>query len=121
MSNSTSARLSDKDQYHDYFNGLPSQPWWKNLDPEFYKVKDAFELDLRSQLTLKATAAADIGLRTAAATLLSTSALPGTFSPFRKRADTIRSEVYKPMADSGDANLFFKRPDEHVDIRESKS
>ena len=39
---------------------MPEQPWWQNLESNFYKLPDDFELDVRTQMIVKGTAAIDV-------------------------------------------------------------
>lgn len=95
---------------------MPAQPWWDNLEPSFYKFPDDFHLDLKSQLMVNSTAAFDIGLRTAASTLVSGLALPMSFAPGNLKRDREQQDFYKNLADQHDTELFFKRPSRNVDV-----
>ncbi|MCC2639228.1 MAG: abhydrolase 18 [Moraxellaceae bacterium] len=99
---------------------LPEQPWWNNLDPAFHKYPDDFYLDLRTQAMVEATAAVDVGIRTAAATLALTMALPTTLSPSLLRHDHAQWDHYKALADGHDAKKSFPRPRQAVNVRKHK-
>ena len=60
---------------------MPEQPWWNSLESSFHKFPDDFELDLRTELTVDGTAAADYLLRTAGAGMLGALALPLSLTP----------------------------------------
>ena len=60
---------------------LPTQPWWDALEPSFHKFPDDFYLDFKTQLMVESTAALDVGLRTAMASLASVCCLPFTLAP----------------------------------------
>lgn len=100
---------------------MPEQPWWNNLDPAFHKFPDDFYLDLKSQVMVDTTAAIDLGLRTALATMALGAALPGTFWPGRLKADHAQWDFYKNLADPHDPALFFKRPAQSVTVRRYKA
>ena len=90
---------------------MPEQPWWNNLEGNFHKFPDDFELDPRTDATVSATAAGDYLLRTAGASLLSALAMPASLSARQRKKDQVSSEFYKNIASSGDPQEFFKRPD----------
>ena len=74
------------DDYGHSHHIMPEQPWWDNLESKFHKFPDGFDLDLRTKLMVDATAYADVGLRTVAASLLATLCMPLMFNPMRKYA-----------------------------------
>lgn len=98
---------------------MPEQPWWDNLESNFHKFPDDFELDLRTKLLVDSTAYADLGARALAGSLLATLCMPLTFNPLRKFKDQEEIGWYQEMADSADTNQFFQRPAGGVDIRET--
>jgi hypothetical protein len=98
---------------------MPEQPWWDNLESNFHKFPDDFELDARTRLLVNSTAWADVAARTAVASLLATVSMPLMFNPFRAFGDQEEVAVYKTMAESGDAGQFFKRPPAGVEIRKT--
>jgi pimeloyl-ACP methyl ester carboxylesterase len=98
---------------------MPEQPWWENLESNFHKFPDDFELDLRTKLLVNSTAYADVGARTLVASLLATLCMPLAFNPFRALKDQEEVGFYQTMADSGDARQFFKRPAGGVQVRET--
>ena len=59
---------------------MPAQPWWDNLESNFHRFPDDFELDLRTKLLVDATAYADIGIRTVVASLLAVLSMPLIFN-----------------------------------------
>ncbi|MCZ6829304.1 MAG: alpha/beta hydrolase [Gammaproteobacteria bacterium] len=99
---------------------MPEQPWWDNLESNFYKFPDDFELDLRTKLLVDATAYVDIGIRTVVASLLATLSLPLMFNPLRKFKDQEEIQFYQAMAETADASAFFQRPADGVEVRESE-
>jgi pimeloyl-ACP methyl ester carboxylesterase len=96
---------------------MPDQPWWRNLEANFYKFPDDFELDMKTQLMVEGTAAVDVALRTAAASLVSALALPLSANPFQLKAD-IADTLYREYADQGDPELFFQDPPRNVVVTE---
>ncbi|MDP2229009.1 MAG: alpha/beta hydrolase family protein [Moraxellaceae bacterium] len=100
---------------------MPEQPWWNNLDPSFHKFPDDFYLDLPSQLMVDGTAAIDIGMRTALATLAASFALPATLWPANYREDRAQWDFYKAIAERHDPAAFFPRPQQHVNVRHHKA
>jgi pimeloyl-ACP methyl ester carboxylesterase len=99
---------------------MPEQPWWDNLESNFHKFPDDFELDLRTKLLVDSTACADIGARTVAATIISALCLPMMFNPLRKYSDQEEVTWYKAKAETANADNFFKRPEVKVDVVESE-
>jgi pimeloyl-ACP methyl ester carboxylesterase len=99
---------------------MPEQPWWDNLESNFHKFPDDFELDMRTKLLVDSTAYADVGLRTVVASLLATLCMPLMFNPLRKFEDQDEVRIYREMADSADAHRFFMRPPSKVTVREAR-
>jgi hypothetical protein len=99
---------------------LPEQPWWDNLDPAFHKFPDDFYLDLKTQAMVATTAAVDLGIRTAAATLALSMALPTTLNPRWLMHDHAQWDFYKALADTHDPKQFFPRPRHNIAIRRHK-
>src|SRR5690606_2133918 len=99
---------------------MPEQPWWDNLESNFHKFPDDFDLDLATQLMVHGTAAVDLAVRTAAAMLVSPLGLPLSVNPFRLRQDLEDGDLYRELANSGDASRFFRFPNVKVDMRERK-
>ncbi|MDX1695950.1 MAG: alpha/beta hydrolase family protein [Ketobacteraceae bacterium] len=89
---------------------MPDQPWWDNLETSFHKFPDDFELNFGTQLLVDGTVAADVALRTAAASLVSCLALPLSANPVQLLQDFKDSEIYRSKADSHDPEAFFVRP-----------
>ena len=98
---------------------MPEQPWWDNLESNFYKFPDDFELDLRTKLLVDSTVYVDVGLRTLVASLLATLCMPLMFNPLRNFKDQDEISLYKGMAESADPNQFFKRPPAGVEVHET--
>ncbi len=77
------SRVVNADYDHSH-HVMPEQPWWDNLESNFHKFPDDFDLDLRTKLLVDSTAYADIGARTLVASLLATVCMPLMFNPLRK-------------------------------------
>ncbi len=90
---------------------MPEQPWWNNLESSFHKFPDDFELDLKTELLVGGTAAADRLIRAATATLLNSTALPTSLQPFQLSRDTKQFPFYQSLADKHDPSQAFPRPD----------
>ena len=104
----------------DYGNShpvMPEQSWWGNLQSNFSKNPDGFELDLRTRLLVNSTAYADIGTRTLMATLLATVCLPLMFNPTKDKAiiSRFRGPSYIPCQPRVEALLgyWFKQSANH--------
>ncbi len=108
-----------KETYRHSRRMMPPQPWWRNLDPEFYQLPDAFELDPHTQLMVEGTAVVDLALRTAAASLVSALALPLSANPLQLRAD-IADTLYREYANQGNPHLFFQDPPKDVKVKETE-
>ena len=113
------SRVANADYGHSRHT-MPAQPWWDNLESNFHRFPDDFELDLRTKLLVDATAYADIGIRTVVASLLAGLSMPLMFNPLRKFKDQEEIQFYQAMAETADTNAFFKRPPGGVEIRETE-
>ncbi|MBT5006986.1 MAG: alpha/beta hydrolase family protein [Halieaceae bacterium] len=89
---------------------MPPQPWWEHLESSFHKFPDDFELDLRTEMTVDATALGDLLLRTTGASMLNTLALPSSFKPMQLKRDAGNRAFYQRKANKADPAAFFKRP-----------
>lgn len=99
---------------------MPAQPWWDNLESSFHKFPDDFELDLRTEMTVEATAWGDVLLRTAGASLLNTLAAPTSFGPGQLKKDMDNRAFYQRKANKADPETFFKRPNSsRVEVKSS--
>ncbi len=90
---------------------MPEQPWWNTLESSFHKFPDDFELDLRTELTVDGTAAADYLLRTAGAGMLGGLALPLSLTPRQLKMDMKTIGFYRKKATAADPAKFFIKPD----------
>ncbi|MGH9246867.1 MAG: alpha/beta hydrolase family protein [Acidimicrobiales bacterium] len=77
---------------------------------------DRVRLSCRERLIVSSSAAADIGLRTAAASLVTAVAAPVALSPGRMRQERRNLRFYGELAEAGDAARSFPRPTTAVDV-----
>jgi pimeloyl-ACP methyl ester carboxylesterase len=96
-------------------------PWWESLDPDFARRPEPFDLGFRDKLQVGASAAFDVGLRTAGACLVSGLSIPLGYHPLELRRAIQDMEFYEPMARSGDATRFFKPPPKNIRVRTSEA
>jgi hypothetical protein len=97
---------------------MPAQPWWNNLESNFHKFPDDFELGLRTELMVDATAMIDQLAGLVGGTLLGGTVIPSSLRPGKLRKDMSMMDVYRDMADTGDPAEFFVRPDSSsIEIR----
>ena len=106
---STVSRVAN-DTYGHTRRIMPEQPWWETLETSFHKFPDDFELDLRTELTVDSTAAADYLLRTVGAGLLGSLALPASIVRGQGRRDMANIDFYRKRASAADPAKFFKKP-----------
>ena len=99
---------------------MPEQPWWNNLESSFHKFPDDFELDLKTGLMVDSTAIADYIFRTAAAGLLTSTAMPLSLQPLQLKKDSKQFGFYQQIADEANPETSFPKPDSsHVNITTS--
>jgi len=96
-------------------------PWWESLDPDFARRPEPFDLEFRDKLQVGASAAFDVGLRTAGASLISGLAIPIGYHPLELRRTIKDLEFYGPIAESGDATRFFQEPPNNIRVRTSQA
>lgn len=94
--------------------------WWEELDRDFAKRPEGFELALADRLKVDATAAVDTLLRTAAASMVSSMALPLGYNPIELRRAIRDMELYAEIAESADASRFFATPPSGARVRVKK-
>lgn len=96
---------------------LPKGPWWRYLESNFSERPEGFELKFRDLWRVEATAASDVFIRTAGASLIGALALPIGYHPFKIREMFRDRDFYELMADSGDPQQFFHEPPKDHPIR----
>lgn len=110
-------RISNTDYQQAYCT--PEQPWWEELQTDFRKRPDTFDVDRHTQVLVWISAAIDLVLRTVGAILLALFCMPSAFNPFRRTRDQEDATQYKLLAETSDVDRFFKRPSEAVAIQET--
>lgn len=99
---------------------LAEGPWWNELDRDFARRDEAFDLALPDRLRVGATASFDRVLRTAGASMISTMALPLGYNPIALRKAIRDADLYAGLAESADPTRFFERPPSGVRVRAEK-
>lgn len=97
------------------------RPWWDDLDPEFWRLQEPFDLEEgRDIRAIRATALTDHAIRVAFASLLTGVALPFGYHP--GRLGQVRRELdhYGPLAERGDPHAFFAAPPPGVEVRRKR-
>jgi hypothetical protein len=94
--------------------------WWEELDREFARRPEGFDLALHDRLRVGATAAVDTVLRAAAASMISSMALPLGYNPIELRKAMRDTELYADIAESADPARFFETPPSGVRVRAKK-
>lgn len=100
---------------------MPQQPWWENLESNFYRRPEGFDLKLRDQLMVSSSAAIDLVLRTAGAVLVGATSIPAGYHPLRLWDTLEEGEFYKSLANARDTKRFFDDPPRKVTIAEAPS
>ncbi len=94
--------------------------WWEELESDFARRPEGFELALYDRLRVGATASVDMVLRTAGASMISSMALPLGYNPIELRKAMRDTELYGEIAESADATRFFATPPSGVRVRSKK-
>jgi pimeloyl-ACP methyl ester carboxylesterase len=94
--------------------------WWEELDRDFARRPEAFELAVADRLRVGAAASFDTVLRTAGASMISSMALPLGYNPIELRRAVRDSELYGAIAESADPARFFVSPPTDVRVRARK-
>jgi hypothetical protein len=96
-------------------------PWWDELDADFARIPEPFQLDRRDRFRVGATAASDVVLRTLGACLVGALALPIGYHP-RALARSLRDrEFYGAIAEGGDPDRFFLPPPRGVRMQRRRA
>lgn len=98
-------------------NGMPAQPWWENLDPDFSLRDEHFKLRAWDRFRVESTAAIDVVIRTAAAGIVGGTAVPLGFNPVMIHQMMEDAPFYEAIADRRDASAFFDPPPRRVHVR----
>lgn len=92
-------------------------PWWEHLDPDFYAIREGFELEGRDRAKVAASVAFDTGLRTWVAFWVGLLAVPAGYSRTRLHEDMADSSLYFDAAMARDPARFFVPPPREVVVR----
>ena len=99
---------------------MPTAPWWDHLESNFCKRPEGFELEPVDQMRVRSTAALDVAIRLAGASMVGALALPAGYHPLKIREMFRDRAMYEAVADSGEARRFFVEPPRGVRIRTRK-
>lgn len=94
--------------------------WWDELDRDFAKRPEGFDLAFTDRLKVGAAASFDRVIRTAGASMISSMAVPLGYNPVELRRAIRDSELYADIAESGDTTRFFQDPPTGVRVRVAK-
>jgi len=96
-------------------------PWWKALSNDFSRRPEPFQLALGDALSVRASAASDVLVRTAAASLVASLAMPLGYHPWRLRQAMKDLEFYRELIATGDASSFFRAPSRPAQVHARRS
>jgi hypothetical protein len=96
---------------------MPSGRWWEQLEQDFARRPEAFDLARADRLQIGAAAGFDHLVRAAFGTMVASTAIPFGFNPRELRRSMESSALYAEIAESGDASRFFKEPPKGVRVR----
>lgn len=94
--------------------------WWEELDRDFARRAEGFDLALSDRIRVAATATFDHAVRTAGASMISSMAIPVGYNPVRLREALRDADFYGEIAESGDPKRFFAKPPSGVSVRSEK-
>lgn len=97
--------------------GDPREPWWQRLDPAFFRIRDAFELERGDRVRVGVTSAIDVAVRTLGSTAVGAIAIPSGYGPRSLAASMQDVSIYEQAAQAGDPAIFFRPPPKGVAIR----
>lgn len=90
---------------------MPAQPWWNHLESNFHKFPDDFELGLKTELMVNASALVDHLAGLVGGTMLGSTVIPSSLRRGKLRRDMSMMDFYRDLADAKDPAGFFARPD----------
>lgn len=91
--------------------------WWEQLDADFARTPERFELAFADRLRIGAAAAFDHVVRGVFGTMVGATAMPFGFNPVELRRSMQNAGLYAEMAESGDPTRFFHAPPPGVRVR----
>jgi pimeloyl-ACP methyl ester carboxylesterase len=94
--------------------------WWEELDRDFARHPEGFDLAFADRLRVGAAATFDRALRTASASMISAMAIPVGYNPVELRRAMGDADFYADIAESGDPKRFFMTPPSGVSVRSEK-
>lgn len=94
--------------------------WWEELDRDFARRPEGFDLALLDRLRVGAAASFDVVIRTAGASMISSMAIPLGYNPVELRRTMREADFYAEIAESADAARFFEHPPSGVLVRSKK-
>ena len=97
--------------------GRNPAPWWESLPEDFARQREAFDLEPADRARVAATASSDVVIRTLAASLVGSLALPVGYRRTSFQQAMLESPVTLDMARSGDPTRFFREPPSRVRVR----
>ncbi len=94
--------------------------WWEELDRDFARRPEGFDLAFADRAKVGAAATFDRAIRTASASMISSMAIPVGYNPVELRRALRDAHFYAGMAESGDPKHFFVTPPSGVTVRAEK-
>ncbi len=99
---------------------LSSGYWWEELDRDFARRPEGFDLALLDRLRVGVAASFDVLLRTAGASMISSMAIPLGYNPVELRRAMRDADFYAGLAQSAEPARFFEAPPSGVRVRSKK-
>ncbi|MGB8330127.1 MAG: hypothetical protein WCE62_08350, partial [Polyangiales bacterium] len=96
---------------------MPRGLWWEDLDRDFARTPEMFDLARSDRLQIGAAAAFDHAVRAVFGTMVGATAIPFGFNPIELRRSIQSVGLYAEIAESGDPTRFFHDPPPGVRVR----
>ncbi|MGB5223457.1 MAG: alpha/beta hydrolase family protein, partial [Polyangiales bacterium] len=96
---------------------MPTGRWWEQLDRDFSRRPEAFDLARADRLQIGAAAGFDHIVRAIFGTMVGATAIPFGFNPIELQRSMRSVGLYADMAESGDPTRFFREPPSGVRVR----
>ena len=96
---------------------MPKGRWWEQLDQDFARRPEAFNLARADRLQIGAAAGFDHIVRAIFGTMVGATAIPFGFNPIELRRSMRSVDLYADIAESGDPTRFFREPPSGVRVR----
>src|SRR5690606_28353855 len=94
---------------------------WKYLQANFHRIPEPFRLGCREQLEVGAVAMFDVGLRTAAASVVAATSLGRSIRVAKVVRDVDDARMYAKLLDEGRALELYPYPAENLSLREREA